>query len=170
MHYRLRQQCVDHPTSPAVCAWDRDFTYEQLDQLSSQLAHHVQSLGVGPEAFVLLDPSHPIDRLEKTCKSVTAGVIISSGLKLPVCMCLSPVTLSISDDEVRWKEKMPTTCPTSTFQPRHAAYCCFSSGPTGVQKGVVIEHASFCMFAVVSGNLVGLTIRHSTVPVRDKRS
>ncbi|KAJ5642798.1 hypothetical protein N7490_006798 [Penicillium lividum] len=82
----------DRPDAPAVCAWDGDLTYGELDALSSVLAAHLAERGVGPEifvplcfeksrwttvamlgvmkaggAFVLLDLSHPPARLRGIC-------------------------------------------------------------------------------------------------------
>jgi amino acid adenylation domain-containing protein/non-ribosomal peptide synthase protein (TIGR01720 family) len=42
------------PNALAVSAWDGDFTYSQLDNLSTRLAHRLISLNVGPDTVVPL--------------------------------------------------------------------------------------------------------------------
>ncbi|VUC26266.1 unnamed protein product [Clonostachys rosea] len=42
------------PEAPAVCAWDGSFTYQQLDNLSTILAHHLTARGIGPGDLVPL--------------------------------------------------------------------------------------------------------------------
>lgn len=74
---------------PVIDAWDGYCTYNELDGLSTRLAHRLGLLGVGPEilvpllfeksrwtpvailgvikaggAFVLLEPDHPLARLQ----------------------------------------------------------------------------------------------------------
>ncbi|OJJ53646.1 hypothetical protein ASPSYDRAFT_94156 [Aspergillus sydowii CBS 593.65] len=54
VHELIAERCHVQPDAPAVCAWDGDFTYGELDQLSSVLATHLIELGVGPAVFVPL--------------------------------------------------------------------------------------------------------------------
>ena len=37
------------PNAPAICSWDGDYTYQDLDLLSTRLAHHFGDLGLQPE-------------------------------------------------------------------------------------------------------------------------
>ena len=52
IHDMISQQCHEQPDAPAICAWDGNLTYKELDALSSQLAVYLMSIGVGPEIFV----------------------------------------------------------------------------------------------------------------------
>ncbi|OJZ79485.1 hypothetical protein ASPFODRAFT_149016, partial [Aspergillus luchuensis CBS 106.47] len=103
VHELVAERCHTQPDAPAVCAWDGNFTYGELDQLSTALAVHLSGCGVRPEmfvplcfekscwtvvallavlkagaAFVLLDPSQPQSRLQELCASVNARLILSS--------------------------------------------------------------------------------------------
>ncbi|KAJ7894217.1 hypothetical protein B0H14DRAFT_3657412 [Mycena olivaceomarginata] len=53
----LHNLCLRHTkTQPNACAidsWDRNLTYEELDDLTSRLAHHLIAQGVRPDTFVL---------------------------------------------------------------------------------------------------------------------
>lgn len=48
----IQEQVTALPNAPAICSWDGQFTYNELDQLSSRLAAHTSSLGVGPDVIV----------------------------------------------------------------------------------------------------------------------
>ena len=88
VHNVFADQVARRPAAPAISGWDGEFTYKELDDLSTQLAIHLTSLGVGPEvlvplcfekstwtivatmavlkaggACVPLDPTHPPSRL-----------------------------------------------------------------------------------------------------------
>lgn len=65
MHELIAEYCHAQPNAPAVCAWDGNFTYNELDRLSSAVAVHLASCGVGPEMFVPLC-------FEKSCWTVMA--------------------------------------------------------------------------------------------------
>lgn len=56
VHNEFAQRVAETPEAPAVCAWDGELTYVQLDQFSTLLAGRLVSLGlgVGPGAIVPL--------------------------------------------------------------------------------------------------------------------
>lgn len=54
IHDVIQEKARLHPRLEAVCAWDGDLTYEELDDLASRLAYHLRTHGVGPEARVAL--------------------------------------------------------------------------------------------------------------------
>ncbi|KAJ5165554.1 HC-toxin synthetase [Penicillium coprophilum] len=101
----IQHQCDTHPSDLAVCAWDGNFTYEQLGHQSSIFAAHLlQTFSIGPEvivplcfeksrwttvamlgvmkagaAFVLLDPSsQPVHRMQGICMQVNATFVVCS--------------------------------------------------------------------------------------------
>jgi non-ribosomal peptide synthetase component F/aryl carrier-like protein len=42
------------PQAPAICAWDGNLSYSELDTLSARLARHLESLSMGPGSIVPL--------------------------------------------------------------------------------------------------------------------
>ncbi|OQE35316.1 hypothetical protein PENCOP_c013G00835 [Penicillium coprophilum] len=101
----IQRQCDAYPSDLAVCAWDGNLTYNQLDHQSSIFAAHLlQSFRLKPEiivplcfeksrwttvamlgvmkagaAFVLLDPSsQPTHRMQGICKQVNANFVVCS--------------------------------------------------------------------------------------------
>ncbi len=95
-------QAAQSPDATAVVFEDATLTYAQLDARANQLAHHLQSLGVGPEvvvglcverslemmvallgilkaggAYLPLDPAYPPDRLAFMLEDAAAPVLLT---------------------------------------------------------------------------------------------
>ncbi|KAK1912915.1 hypothetical protein P3342_004851 [Pyrenophora teres f. teres] len=103
VHDLFTEQARERPDAPAVCAWDGDLTYGELDVLSTKLAGYLVQLGVKPEdmvplcfeksmwtvvamlavlkangGFVPLDPEHPQIRQREILKQTGAAVVLVS--------------------------------------------------------------------------------------------
>ncbi|GIZ36588.1 hypothetical protein CKM354_000005800 [Cercospora kikuchii] len=123
---KVAQQYAD---APAICSWDGDgdYTYDELEQISSNLAHHLNSqLGVDtPEtsiaicfpkcsaaliamlsvfkaggAFVALDSTYPVERLKVILDSADASLILVHPADKHVFQDLLPETRIVSVDKV----------------------------------------------------------------------
>ncbi|KAI1121602.1 hypothetical protein F5Y10DRAFT_97467 [Nemania abortiva] len=181
-HDLVRKQCELRPQAPAVCAWDGDFTYAEIDKLSSSLAVHLMGQGVGAEvfvplcfektrwvpiamlgvikaggAFVLLDPSHPIKRLQRIYLDSKAPFVISSELNADLASKIAARSIIINRD---WSPpgtlEVPTPVPNLAVSPENSMYAVFTSGSTGTPKGVKHSHVSWCTSALA--NRVGLCL------------
>ncbi|KAJ5872998.1 uncharacterized protein N7529_005351 [Penicillium soppii] len=169
----ILQQCHNQPTAPAVCAWDGDWTYSDLDRVSSSLAQQLQSQGVIPEtfvpvlmdksrwvpvallailkaggAFVLLDPTQPIQRLQDICIDLKPNTILVSPEYRATAAPLVGSVVVVGNEhspilETSDLEKVLEV----VVHPKNAAYAVFTSGSTGKPKGVSIEHRSLCTSA-----------------------
>jgi amino acid adenylation domain-containing protein/non-ribosomal peptide synthase protein (TIGR01720 family) len=106
IHDIIDERKLGRPAStPAICAWNGDFTYAELELVTNKLAARLVHLGVGPEvyvplcfeksvwtvvsmiavmkaggAFVPLDPSHPQGRLKHFIDDVKANMVLCSGI------------------------------------------------------------------------------------------
>jgi amino acid adenylation domain-containing protein/thioester reductase-like protein len=163
----IQERCQAQPGASAVCAWDGELTYKALDDISSTLAVHLMGLGVGPEtfvplcfeksrwivvamvavmkaggAFVLLDPSHPLGRLQRICQNTSGRLIVASTSNAALAAELADQVIVVGDGEVALNCTNHSWTP-SNVAPENALYAVFTSGSTGTPKGVVIEHASF---------------------------
>ncbi|MBP6952569.1 MAG: amino acid adenylation domain-containing protein, partial [Alphaproteobacteria bacterium] len=102
IHQLFEEQVQKSPRNVAVVYEDQELTYEQLNQRANQLAHHLRSLGVGPDtlvaiaverslemiigllgilkaggAYVPLDPSYPEERLQFMLEDTQASVLMT---------------------------------------------------------------------------------------------
>ncbi|KFY29655.1 hypothetical protein V494_08572 [Pseudogymnoascus sp. VKM F-4513 (FW-928)] len=167
VHTLVEEKAQTQPTSMAVCAWDGDLTYKMLDQFSTALSTHLVRHGVGSDtlvplcfhkskwtpvailavlkaggAFVLLDPSLPVPRLQAIVQQLAAKLIVSSKSnqllssrlvtpETPVVI-VGPGLLSESEDGGNpgyQRARYSSTC-----------YIVFTSGSTGTPKGIIITH------------------------------
>lgn len=167
VHDGIVKKCAETPGAQAVSAWDGDFTYQELDDLSFRLAVRLQGLGVGPEIFVpvlaeksrwvaiailgivraggaivLLDPSVPFERLKTICLTVGASIIVTnSQFCREVASQLVSKVVDVSD--VQTYEMNGVVDINRNVRPQDALYAIFTSGSTGKPKGIVVEHSAF---------------------------
>ena len=52
IHEEFEKIVVTQPHAPALCSWDGNFSYREVHENATRLAHHLISLGVGPDTFV----------------------------------------------------------------------------------------------------------------------
>lgn len=52
VHELISKQAAIQPSSQAICSWDGTFTYLQLEECATKLAHHLVDAGVGPHSVV----------------------------------------------------------------------------------------------------------------------
>ncbi|TRX92219.1 hypothetical protein FHL15_006834 [Xylaria flabelliformis] len=183
IHNVIRDQASARPGAPAVSAWDGEMTYQELEDLSTNVAYLLIEAGVGPEkvvplcfekskwtvvamlsvlkagaAFILLDRSLPAARIQSICRQVNAETCITSVSCEPQ---LSPfvhqtIVLCQQTAEVPVSNKRAIPPHITNANPRNAAYIIFTSGSTGEPKGCVIEHQSYCSAAFGHGEILGM--------------
>ena len=163
---------------------DAALTYAQLDARANQLAHHLQSLGVGPEvvvglcverslemmvgllgilkaggAYLPLDPAYPPERLAFMLEDAARA-----GAAHPMRRCangLPRITVPhrpISTPTGRPSRKSRRR-PAQRLRPANTAYIIYTSGSTGKPKGVVIDACEARNNLVSLGNDFSLGVR-----------
>ncbi|KAJ6787140.1 hypothetical protein PWT90_05370 [Aphanocladium album] len=166
VHDLIETTARRQPHAPAICAWDGDFTYAELDTLATKLALRLSTLHVAGTivpllfekskwasvamlavmkagaAFVALDPSQPEERLGSIVAQVRATAIVSSGQNSTLARKLTMAENVVLDSQSphalqRYQGQLPTANPSSPL------YLIFTSGSTGTPKGVVISHSNF---------------------------
>ncbi len=164
----VEAQVARSPAAVAVVGADHSLTYADLDARANRLAHHLQSLGVGPDvtvatclrrspemavallgvlkaggACVPLDPTYPTDRLAAMLHDATVGAFVTEkGLahRFPaVDVVDAPVV--VVDSELADIARQPSTVPGRRVSGQHLAYVLYTSGSTGEPKGVMLTHA-----------------------------
>jgi amino acid adenylation domain-containing protein len=125
VHHLFEQQVERTPDAIAVVFKEQQLTYRQLNQKANQLAHHLQSLGVGPEvivgicverslemvtgllgilkaggAYLPLDPTYPSAHLRLLLASTEACVLLSQhSLRERLLSQPSPASFSSFEEE-----------------------------------------------------------------------
>ena len=166
VHGVILEQTVRRPNADAVCSWDGDLSYRELDGISTKLAYHLTALGIGCEdpvplvfekskwhviamlgvlkagaAFVPLDPSNPTNRLREILSQLKPKVVLVSSQTASLDLGKwNYIQLSSSADQ--WLPQ--TGLLNRNVRSSNAVYYVFTSGSTGKPKGVVVEHGALC--------------------------
>ncbi|MCP4659869.1 MAG: amino acid adenylation domain-containing protein, partial [bacterium] len=151
-------------------------SYRELNRQANQLAHHLRSLGVGPDvltgihlersartvvgilgilkaggAWLPLDPGYPRERLAFMMTDSRVGVVLTQEHLLGVLPDHEAHVVCLDSD---WPTlagesvagESATRLP-SGVTPENAAYVIYTSGSTGQPKGVVVNHRGFSNLA-----------------------
>ena len=164
VHQRFEAQVRRSPHAIAVEFAGQSLTYQALDERANQLAHHLQTLGVGPDvlvgicferslemiiailgilkaggAYVPLDPAYPADRLAFMLENARVSVLLTQS-HLQGCLPTQQQTLVVgleANSEIAYQS---TTSPSNSVMLEHLAYVIYTSGSTGKPKGVAMPH------------------------------
>ena len=166
LHHLVEAHAARTPEAIAVVDPERRLTYAELNRRANQLAHHLRSMGAGPEqltgiflersvevavavlavlkaggAYVPLDPSYPADRTALMLADSRPRVLVTrEALRSALPASLPP--LACVDTDAEAISRQPTTNPEGGARPEHLAYLVYTSGSTGRPKGVMVTHRS----------------------------
>ncbi|MEV5205519.1 amino acid adenylation domain-containing protein [Streptomyces sp. NPDC053720] len=158
-------QAARTPDAIALVDEDRDLTFAELDAATNRLAHHLINTGVERHDVVAVLMERSTDLLTALLAVVKAGAVYAplnttdpdSRLVQILADTQAPVLLTdqaLSDHQVVLDadarvivlgdttdlDRLPTTAPTHTIHPDQPVYAMFTSGSTGVPKGVAVTH------------------------------
>jgi amino acid adenylation domain-containing protein len=165
IHEVFEAQVERTPDAAAVVFDGGQLSYAELNRRANRLAHHLRSLGVGPDvrvgicverspemmvgllallkaggAYVPLDPAYPADRLAyMLADSAPAAVLTQARLRDRVAGTDAPV-LELDGDAARWAGEPEENPERGALRPSHLMYVMYTSGSTGRPKGVAIQH------------------------------
>ncbi|MBW4457213.1 MAG: amino acid adenylation domain-containing protein [Nostoc indistinguendum CM1-VF10] len=164
IHQLFEKQAERTPNNIAVVFEDQQLTYAELNARANQLAHHLLSLGVGPEtivalcversletfigllgilkaggAYLPLDPLLPTERLVFMLQNAQVSVILTQQhLVEQLSEQAAPVVCLDTDWDVIAQQ--PNENSPSEATPENLVYVVYTSGSTGKPKGVAIGH------------------------------
>jgi amino acid adenylation domain-containing protein/non-ribosomal peptide synthase protein (TIGR01720 family) len=170
IHELFAERAAEQPDAIAVVFDDNRLTYRQLDEQSNQLAHHLRSLGVGPDvlvgiyterslkmvvgllgilkaggAYVPLDPSFPQQRIEWMLEDAQAPVLLVQDSLLERLPEYPGKVVRLDADWEIIARQLGQPLETAVGA-EHLAYVIFTSGSTGRPKGVMIPHRALVNF------------------------
>ncbi|HET8887656.1 MAG TPA: non-ribosomal peptide synthase/polyketide synthase [Candidatus Angelobacter sp.] len=166
VHDLLTEQAKLTPAASAVVFEGRNLSYAELDKESNQIGRYLRKLGAGPEtrigicversleavaglvgilksgaAFVPLDPDYPAERLRYMIADAGIEVLMSHKNLTERFPDFSGRIVSLDAD---WpaiaNEDFSPLAPMTI--PENLAYVMYTSGSTGLPKGVGVAHAS----------------------------
>ncbi|ASS75247.1 hypothetical protein CIG75_09800 [Tumebacillus algifaecis] len=164
LHHLFEQQVDQTPDLVAAVYGEQELTYGELEDRANQLAHHLQSLGVGPDvpvgvcversldlviallgvlkaggAFVPVDPEAPLDRIDQLLEESQAAVCLAQA-HLKGGLPTQRTRFVFLDEERAEIAAYPKFRPSAHVLPHHLVSIYYTSGSTGKPKGVANEH------------------------------
>jgi len=163
----VSEQASRVPQALAITAGCKSLTYLDLEARANRMAHHLRSLGVGPDvvvglcmerstcqivcalailkaggAYLPLDPSCPGERLEFMLEDSQAALLVTEdhlAERLSGSKCRCRIVSVDGADRVQI-EYQRCERPANATRLEDLAYVIYTSGSTGVPKGVAISH------------------------------
>ncbi|MFY7886265.1 MAG: non-ribosomal peptide synthetase, partial [Dolichospermum sp.] len=157
------------PDSVATIFENQQLTYQELNAKANQLAHYLQSIGVGAEvmvglcversldliigilgilkaggAYVPIDPAYPQERIAFMLEDTKLQFVVTQQ-QLVVSLPETSTTICLDTD---WQkiECQSSHNPVSGVTAENLAYLIYTSGSTGKPKGVQMPHGSICNY------------------------
>ncbi|KAM5449084.1 NRPS cluster protein [Microsporum canis] len=173
IHNLISQRVQENPYAQAICAWDGEMTYQELDSLSTELAYKMVDKGIAGTVVPLLfekskfmpvavlavmkagggclpvDIKQPYERLSAITAQANSSIIVSSVANEAVAVKLAAAKKA-EDVEVvvvgpdQLSAVSAATRTLPNVKPSDILYVVFTSGSTGTPKGVINTHRGLC--------------------------
>lgn len=186
VHELIERHVAQTPDATVASGQGRELSYRELDRQANRLARRLRGLGVGPEtrvglcmghslellvsilgtlkaggAYVPLDPAYPRDRLAFMMADASVRVLVlgPGGADRIHLNPLPPavrdvICLSLDEDQ---DEPADDVGPGSGVDPDNLAYVMYTSGSTGMPKGVATPHRAVASFSRAAADAYRLT-------------
>ena len=170
MHQLFEAQVERTPEAVAVGWGAEQLSYGELNQRANHLAHHLRTMGVGPEvlvglcversvellvgllgilkaggAYVPLDPGFPAARLNFMVKDAGVRVLLGTSASVASVTEHSAHLLCLDDHAVAIDVESDGNLKVPLTS-SNLAYVIYTSGSTGIPKGVMVTHGALNSF------------------------
>ena len=181
IHQLIEAQAENRPDEIAVVYEDQQITYRQLNDRANQMAHHLQNLGIGPDAIVgvfmdrsiemmvalvgihkaggaylPLDPTYPQDRIAFMVEDAATPILLT---QQHLVSNLPPHQAKVVCVDADWGQisQQSSDNAVSNVAPHNLAYVIYTSGSTGKPKGVMVQHGNATNFFAGMDDRIGKT-------------
>lgn len=166
VHQFIALQATIRPNAVALSVGNQALSFGELNRRSNQLAHHLQTLGAGPNvlvglctersldmvigllailkagaAYMPLDATYPADRLTFMLEDAQAPLLVTHQ-SFASLFTFSKSQVVCMDTDADTLAHQSASEPTSPVTAADLAYVIYTSGSTGQPKGVQIAHHS----------------------------
>src|SRR5205823_4278451 len=162
IHQLFEEQVERTPEAVAVVFEGKSLTYRELNLRANQLAHHLRTLGVGPDVLVGLCVERSLEMVVALLGILKAGAaywaleenlpeerlrfligdarpkVILTGRK--TTGNLAGIATVATVDDLLASPPDRAVCAAGSSSPEDPAYVSYTSGSTGRPKGVVVPH------------------------------
>ncbi len=170
IHQLFEKQVEQTPDAIAVVFEEQSLTYSELNCRANQLAHYLQSFGVGPEvvvgisverslemivgllgilkaggAYLPLDPDYPNERLQFMLEDSQVSLLLTQQHLLasfPQSSETATPKIICLDSDYQIISQAKNVNPESSVTTSNLAYVIYTSGSTGKPKGVMNNHVA----------------------------
>ncbi|WP_237747838.1 non-ribosomal peptide synthetase [Planktothrix mougeotii] len=181
VHHLFEEQAERTPNAVAVVFEGLELTYQQLNIQANQLAHYLQSLGVGAEilvgiylersllvivgllavlkaggAYVPLDPDYPQQRLTYMAEDAKISLLLTQQSLLS-SLPIEDVGVIVLDQSAEILTVQSLENPVSEVVPENLLCVLYTSGSTGKPKGVMLTHEALVNHSWGISEIFGLT-------------
>ncbi|KAI1116770.1 hypothetical protein F5Y14DRAFT_405127, partial [Nemania sp. NC0429] len=170
VHELFSARAAEQPSVEAVVSWEGSLTYQELDELSNQLAGHLWThhglrpgvhvplvfekslwavvamlaiLKVGA-AFAAMNPADSPEKLRDLAVSIDAGFVVCSEKHQALGHQLGLPAFCVGPAMRLRGDLQGENGALGTITPAHTAFLLFTSGSTGKPKAIIIDHTAFC--------------------------